>query len=74
MNYRPGRREIAINEQEPNWLIGLRNAARHRPKTAFQRIQWAHLQRLLREYDMLWQAASEDTRALIKVSRRAEEG
>lgn len=57
---RPGESVMSENQTEPPWLRAMRFAARQRPRTQFQRIRWAHLQNLLREYDMLWAPASDE--------------
>ena len=57
------------NNDEPPWLTAMRSAAIQRPRTQFQKIRWAHLQNLLREYDMLWNLAPEETRTLIQTTR-----
>ncbi|MGW5238638.1 hypothetical protein ACWEOW_06880 [Monashia sp. NPDC004114] len=58
------------DKDEPQWLTAMRSAARQRPRTQFQKIRWAHLQNLLREYDMLWNMAPEQTRSLVEATRR----
>jgi len=55
---------------EPAWLSALRTAAVNRPRTQFQRIRWAHLQILLREYDALLHDASPETLERLKSARQ----
>ena len=57
---------------EPEWLQGLRLAARQRPRTRFVKITWMALQPLLRERDVLWNAASPETRAAVHAMRESE--
>jgi hypothetical protein len=56
--------------QEPGWLARLRPAAQQRPRTQFVRVRWHDLQEPLREYDRLWNDASEQTRSAIDATRR----
>jgi hypothetical protein len=53
------------DEAEPGWLGRLRPAARQRSRTQFVRVRWHDLQDLLRERDVLWQAAAEETRVSL---------
>ena len=59
-------------EPEPEWLQGLRLAARQRPRTRFVKITWMSLQPLLRERDVLWNAASPETSAAILAMRESD--
>ncbi len=44
---------------EPEWLTRLREAAKQRPRTQFQKIRWYDLQQLLRQRDYLLDHASD---------------
>lgn len=55
---------------EPDWLHSMRGAAHQRPRTQFQRIRWAYLQKLLTEYDILLAAADEKTLTTIETMRK----
>jgi len=57
-------------EAAPGWLQAMRAAARQRPRTRFVKVQWSHIQDLLRERDALWAAASEETRILLTLARK----
>ncbi len=50
---------------DPEWLTRLREAAKQRPRTQFQKIRWSDLQRLLHERDLLLAEASSSTRETI---------
>ena len=54
------------DEVEPGWLGRLRPAARQRPRTQFVRGRWHDWQDLLRERDVLWEAAAEESRAVSR--------
>ena len=46
---------------EPDWMTRLRDAAKQRPRTQFQKVRWSDLQQLLRVRDLLAQAADAAT-------------
>jgi hypothetical protein len=54
---------------EPRWLTVLSGSAVQRPRTQFRNIRWAHLQLLLRDYDILMDEASPRTVARIEAAR-----
>lgn len=58
------------SSEEPSWLTRPRPSAKQRPRTRFVRIRWHDLQELLREQDVLWHAASEETRSTLEAARR----
>jgi hypothetical protein len=75
---RPGRQITAKIHRHlptkvtPEWLQRLRLAARQRPRTRFVKITWIALQPLLRERDILWNAATSETRAAVLAMRESE--
>jgi hypothetical protein len=59
---------------DPEWLTRLREAAKQRPRTQFQKIRWADLQKLLHERDLLLTEASSSTRATILSMEKLDYG
>lgn len=57
-------------DSEPGWLTRLRPAANQRPRTQKVEVRWHDLQELLRERDVLWHAASPETRAQLEAMRQ----